>query len=147
MVGALAPKADILVYFAPNTDAGFLDAIINASHATPAPASISISWGQNEDAWTAQARTAFDQALADATALGVTVTAAAGDNGSTDGVTDGKDHADFSGLQPARTGVRRHTNLLRSPHQGVMAAAGWDPCTGLGNPDGTALLAAIKSGF
>lgn len=97
VVGALA---DILVYFAPNTDAGFLDAIINASHATPAPASISISWGQNEDAWTAQARTAFDQALADASALGVTVTAAAGDNGSADGATDGKDHADFPASSP-----------------------------------------------
>ncbi|UUL77357.1 S53 family peptidase [Pseudarthrobacter sp. Fe7] len=100
VVGALAPRADIPVYFAPNTDAGFLDAIINASHATPAPASISISWGQNEDEWTAQARTAFDQALADASALGVTVTAAAGDNGSADGATDGKDHADFPASSP-----------------------------------------------
>ncbi|WP_427135088.1 S53 family peptidase [Pseudarthrobacter sp. S9] len=100
VIGALAPKADILVYFAPNTDAGFLDAIINASHAAPAPAAISISWGQSEDAWTAQARTAFDQAFADAAVLGVTVTAAAGDNGSTDGVTDGKDHADFPASSP-----------------------------------------------
>lgn len=100
VVGALVPRADIAVYFAPNTDAGFLDAIINASHATPAPVSISISWGQNEDDWTAQARTAFDQALADASALGVTVTAAAGDNGSADGATDGKDHADFPASSP-----------------------------------------------
>ncbi|GAC1371822.1 MAG: S53 family peptidase [Pseudarthrobacter sp.] len=100
VVGALAPKANILVYFAPNTDAGFLDAIINASHAPTAPAAISISWGQSEDAWTAQARTAFDQALADASAMGVTVTAAAGDNGSADGATDGKDHADFPASSP-----------------------------------------------
>ncbi|MET3719136.1 MULTISPECIES: S53 family peptidase [unclassified Arthrobacter] len=274
VVGALAPKADILVYFAPNTDAGFLDAIINASHATPAPASISISWGQNEDAWTAQARTAFDQALADATALGVTVTAAAGDNGSADGATDGKDHADFPASSPhvlacggTRLDADPATGIIRSetvwndgPHsatgggysdtfpapawqsglpaharhhkpapkptpgghgRGVpdvsavadpqtgykvrvdgkdmviggtsavaplwaalialfaqttgrrfgqiqpllytrsagfrdvttgnngtyQASAGWDPCTGLGSPDGTALLAAIKSGL
>lgn len=100
VVGALAPKSDILVYFAPNTDAGFLDAIINASHASPAPTTISISWGQSEDDWTPQARTAFDQALADANALGVTVTAAAGDNGSADGATDGKDHADFPASSP-----------------------------------------------
>ncbi|GGH91021.1 hypothetical protein ACFFGR_19540 [Arthrobacter liuii] len=26
------------------------------------------------------------------------------------------------------------------------AAAGWDPCTGLGSPDGTALLHALASG-
>lgn len=100
VVGALAPGAEILVYFAPNTDAGFLDAMINASQASPPPASISISWGQNEDEWTAQARTAFDQAVADAAALGVTVTAAAGDNGSADAAQDGKDHADFPASSP-----------------------------------------------
>jgi kumamolisin len=100
VAGALAPKAEILVYFAPNTDAGFLDAIIDASHAHPAPTAISISWGQNEDLWTAQARTAIDQAMADAAALGVTVTAAAGDNGSRDGAADGRDHADFPASSP-----------------------------------------------
>jgi kumamolisin len=100
VVGALAPKATVNVYFAPNTDAGFLDALAQASHASPAPCAISISWGQSEDAWTAQARNAFDQALADAAALGVTVTAAAGDRGSTDGVGDGKDHADFPASSP-----------------------------------------------
>ncbi|MEF2977569.1 S53 family peptidase [Subtercola sp. YIM 133946] len=100
VVGALSPAATILVYFAPNTDAGFLDAVATAAHATPTPAAISISWGQSEDQWTAQARTAFDDALLDAAALGVTVTAAAGDNGSSDGATDGSDHADFPASSP-----------------------------------------------
>ena len=61
VAGALAPGASIVVYFAPNTDAGFLDALSQAAHATPTPAAISISWGQSEDDWTAQARNAFDQ--------------------------------------------------------------------------------------
>ncbi|MFQ4150264.1 S53 family peptidase [Arthrobacter sp. LAPM80] len=100
VAGALAPKAEIIVYFAPNTDAGFVDALSAAAHASPAPTAISISWGQSEDDWTQQALTAFDQALADAAALGVTVTAAAGDNGSPDGATDGKDHADFPASSP-----------------------------------------------
>ena len=121
VVGALAPRADIAVYFAPNTDAGFLDAVINASHATPAPASISISWGQNEDEWTAQARTAFDQALADASALGVTVTAAAGDNGSADGATDGKDHADFPASSPHALACGG-TRLDADPATGTIAS-------------------------
>lgn len=121
VVGALAPKASILVYFAPNTDAGFLDAIVNASHATPAPAAISISWGQSEDAWTAQARTAFDQALADAAALGVTVTAAAGDNGSADGATDGKDHADFPASSPHVLACGG-TRLQADPSTGTITA-------------------------
>jgi kumamolisin len=100
VIGALAPKAKILVYFAPNTDSGFVDAIADASHATPAPTAMSISWGQSEDQWTPQARTALDDALLDAAALGITVTVAAGDNGSSDGSTDGTKHADFPASSP-----------------------------------------------
>jgi kumamolisin len=98
--GALAPKAEIDVYFAPNTDQGFIDAITNAVHATTTPTAISISWGQSEDSWTAQSRTALDQACADAAALGVTICAAAGDGGSSDGQSDGKPHADFPASSP-----------------------------------------------
>ncbi len=100
VVGALAPGSDILVYFAPNTDAGFLDAVSEAAHSDPTPAAISISWGQSEDDWTAQARKAMDSAFADAAALGVTVTAAAGDDGSTDRATDNKAHCDFPASSP-----------------------------------------------
>lgn len=100
VIGALAPAADILVYFAPNTDAGFLDAVSDAAHATPAPIAISISWGQSEDEWTAQARTSLDEAMADAAALGVTVTAAAGDDGSTDRATDKAAHVDYPASSP-----------------------------------------------
>ncbi|WP_394939152.1 protease pro-enzyme activation domain-containing protein [Psychromicrobium sp. YIM B11713] len=100
VAGAMAPGAEILVYFAPNTDAGFVDAVSAAAHATPAPAAISISWGQSEDGWTAQARKAFDEALADAALLGITVTAAAGDDGSTDRAPDGKSHVDFPASSP-----------------------------------------------
>jgi kumamolisin len=100
IIGGLSPASKILVYFAPNTDAGFLDAVATASHAEPAPTSMSISWGQSEDQWTAQARTALDDALLDAATLGITVTAAAGDNGSSDGSTDGADHADFPASSP-----------------------------------------------
>ncbi|MCX7521478.1 S53 family peptidase [Microbacterium sp. STN6] len=89
VIGALAPASGIRVYFAPNTDAGFVDAVSEAAHATPAPAAISISWGQSEDEWTAQARTALDEAMADAGALGIVVCAAAGDNGSSDSPAQG----------------------------------------------------------
>lgn len=100
VIGALAPASQVLVYFAPNTDAGFVDAVADAAHASPTPTAISISWGQSEDQWTAQARTALDDALQDAAALGVTVTAAAGDNGSSDGSSDGANHADFPASSP-----------------------------------------------
>ena len=105
VAGGIAPAATQLVYFAPNTDDGFVDAITQAAHADPAPTAMTISWGQSEDQWSAQARTAMDDALADAALLGVTVTAAAGDNGSTDAQpgaaqSGGAQHADFPASSP-----------------------------------------------
>ncbi|HEY2315271.1 MAG TPA: S53 family peptidase [Streptosporangiaceae bacterium] len=100
VVGAVAPGAAQLVYFAPNTDQGFLDAVTTAVHAEPTPVAVSISWGGPESSWTAQSMTALDQAIADGVALGVTVTAAAGDNGSGDGASDGQPHADFPASSP-----------------------------------------------
>jgi kumamolisin len=100
VAGAIVPKTSIVVYFAPNTDAGFLDAVSTAAHAGPTPAAISISWGQSEDSWTGQARDAMDQAFADAAALGITVTAASGDNGSNDRVADAQAHVDFPAASP-----------------------------------------------
>jgi kumamolisin len=100
VAGALAPGAAISVYFAPNTDQGFVDAVTDAAHATTTPTVISISWGGPEDSWAAQSVQALDAACADAVALGVTVTVAAGDSGSTDGGTDGKQHCDFPASSP-----------------------------------------------
>jgi kumamolisin len=100
VAGAAAPGATQLVYFAPNSDQGFVDSVSDAAHASPAPVVISISWGQSEDSWTAQGRTALDDAIADACALGITVCVAAGDNGSSDGVSDGQPHVDFPASSP-----------------------------------------------
>jgi kumamolisin len=101
VVGAIAPSANIAVYFAPNTDQGFLDAITTAVHDTlRKPSVISISWGGPESTWTAQSLNSFNQAFEDATLLGVTVCCAAGDSGSSDGVTDGEAHVDFPASSP-----------------------------------------------
>ncbi|MGA8549892.1 MAG: S53 family peptidase, partial [Stellaceae bacterium] len=101
VVGAVAPQANIAVYFAPNTDAGFLDAVTTAIHdATNKPSVISISWGGPESSWTAQSLSAFDEAFQAAAAIGITVCVASGDNGSSDGATDGGDHVDFPASSP-----------------------------------------------
>jgi kumamolisin len=101
VAAAVAPKAKIAVYFAPNTDKGFLDAITMAIHDTTyKPSVISISWGGPESNWTAQAMNSYDQALQTAAALGVTVCCASGDSGSGDGVTDGMAHVDFPASSP-----------------------------------------------
>ena len=101
VAGAVAQGAHLAVYFAPNTDQGFLDAITTAVHDTARkPSVISISWGGPESSWTEQALTAMDSACQAAAALGITVTVACGDNGATDGVNDGANHVDFPASSP-----------------------------------------------
>jgi kumamolisin len=101
VAGSVAPGAKIVVYFAPNTDAGFLNAITTAVHdKTNKPSIISISWGGPESAWTSQAMTSMDEAFQAAAALGVTVCVASGDDGSTDAVGDGLNHAEFPASSP-----------------------------------------------
>ena len=101
VAGSIAPGAAIAVYFTTNTDQGFLDAITTAIHDTTHKVTVvSISWGGAESTWTSQAMTSFDQAFQDAQALGITICVAAGDNGSSDGVSDGKAHVDFPASSP-----------------------------------------------
>jgi kumamolisin len=101
VAASVAPGANIVVYFAPNTDQGFIDAIASAVHdLTNKPSVISISWGGPESTWTAQSLTALDAACQSAAALGITITVASGDSGSTDGVTDGANHVDFPASSP-----------------------------------------------
>ena len=103
--GSIAPGATIAVYFAPNTDQGFIDAVTSAVHdTTRTPSVISISWGSAESTWTVQAMNQMEQAFISAAAMGVTVTVAAGDNGSSDGVTDGLQHVDFPASAPHALG-------------------------------------------
>jgi kumamolisin len=83
---AVATGAKVAVYFAPNTDQGFIDAVSTAVHdAVNKPGVVSISWGGPESSWTGQASAALDAACQAAAVLGVTITVAAGDNGSSDG--------------------------------------------------------------
>lgn len=101
VAGAIAPGTKIVAYFAENTDAGFLNAITTAVHdSTNNPSVISISWGGPESSWTQQAMTSMDEAFQAAAAMGVTICIAAGDDGSTDGVTDGLNHVDFPASSP-----------------------------------------------
>ncbi len=101
VAGAVAPAAKIVVYFAPNTDAGFLDAINQAvGDKQNNPSVISISWGGPESTYTAQSLQSYNSALQSAAAVGVGVCVAAGDNGSTDGVSDGLQHVDFPASSP-----------------------------------------------
>ncbi|HEY0274098.1 MAG TPA: S53 family peptidase [Chitinophaga sp.] len=101
VAGAIAPGATLVVYFAPNSDKGFLDAITQAIHDdTYQPSVISISWGAAEVNWTQQSLQGFNQAFQEAATLGVSICVAAGDTGSNDSVNDGNAHADFPASSP-----------------------------------------------
>jgi kumamolisin len=125
VAGAIAPAAKIVVYFAPNTDAGFLDAVTQAAHATPTPTAMSISWGQSEDQWSPQAREAMDAAFADAALLGVTVLAAAGDSGSSDDQAQGSPHCDFPASSPHVLGCGG-TSLHVGPSGTIASETVWN---------------------
>src|SRR5882724_3251134 len=96
VVGGMAPGAEIHCYMAPNTDAGFLGAIQQA--VSDKMTAISISWGAPENQWSASAIAAFNGVFQAAQAAGITVTAAAGDNGSGDG--EPGQHVDFPASSP-----------------------------------------------
>lgn len=101
IAGAVAPGVKMAVYFAPNTSRGFQDALSTAIHdQLNKPCVISISWGGPENGWTTQSMQNFDQVAQEAAMLGITITVAAGDNGSSDGVNDGRNHADFPASSP-----------------------------------------------
>ncbi|MGC2511286.1 MAG: protease pro-enzyme activation domain-containing protein, partial [Acidobacteriaceae bacterium] len=71
VAASVATAAKIAVYFTPNTDQGFIDALTTAIHdTTNHPSVISISWGGPESSWTQQAMTSLDDACQSAAALG-----------------------------------------------------------------------------
>jgi kumamolisin len=135
VVGSIVPQATIAVYFAPNTDAGFLDAVTTAIHdTTNKPSVISISWGSAESTWTSQAMTAMDDAFQAAATLGLTVCVASGDNGSSDGVTDGSDHVDFPASSPFALGCGGTS--LKATASAISGEVVWNDGTGGGASGG-----------
>ncbi len=94
--GAIAPQANIVVYQAPNTDYGFVDAFYQAASDNMA-GSISASWGESETAIQASVASgqespayaeAFNQAFLESAAQGQSVFVASGDQGAYDPTGD-----------------------------------------------------------
>jgi kumamolisin len=103
IAASLAPGAKIIVYFAPFTEQGWVDVVNAAIHDTQnRPSVLSISWGYTEgqDIWTSQAIQTVNQAFQAAALQGITIIAAAGDDGSRDQLNDGRAHVDFPASSP-----------------------------------------------
>ena len=101
---AIVPAAEQIMCIGPNSVTGFANALLAIAKHKSKPKKISISWGAREDGeWTNDDRDLFDQALQTCVAMGITVFCAAGDDGSTDGASDGKSHCDYPGSSPWNT--------------------------------------------
>jgi kumamolisin len=125
VLGSIAPGANLAAYFSTNTDAGFLDAVTTAIHDSEnSPSVISISWGSPESEWTGQAMQAMEEAFTDAASLGITVCVASGDNGSSDGLSDGLAHVDFPASAPHALGCGG--TRLESTGQQITSETVWN---------------------
>ncbi|KAA2261351.1 peptidase S8 [Solihabitans fulvus] len=105
---AIAPKANVAVYEAPNTDAGEVD-MWNALVSDNVPV-ISSSWGQCELDKSSSSMTAVDNVAKQAAAQGQTFLSAAGDSGAYDcernqDANSTKLAVDFPGSDPYVTSV------------------------------------------
>ena len=87
LAGALAPGAQLVVYFAPNNDRGIFHAFQAAlNDPNRQPSVISCSWGSAEDGWSDHfVKTVLERVFQDALLKGVTICFSSGDDG--DGAT------------------------------------------------------------
>ena len=112
-VRGTAPRADLDLWWAPNTDTGwvdFLNALLDAPDARR-PSIVSISWGMPEDGFATSRR--YDQTrqlFLSCALLGITFVCASGDAGAgdilpEDAAFDGQRHVDFPSVVPEVTAV------------------------------------------
>jgi kumamolisin len=133
IVAALCPAAAISVYFAHFTQKGWIDLLNSATTAQPVPVALSVSWGLAEDAtdWSGSAVQEINQRLQAAAMVGMTVCAAAGDDGSGDQMQDGHAHVNFPASSPFVLAVGG-TMLDGTPPGEVV----WWEAPGYRTPDG-----------
>ncbi len=107
VIGAVAPEAKQQLIFAPNSEQGFVDAITRATFPEEGEiqnTAISISWGAPEVSWSDQAKQNLNLAFKKAALKGISVFAAAGDDGAKNRSPDGRFNADYPSSDPFVTG-------------------------------------------
>lgn len=128
ILGAVAPQADIYVYFAPGAGAAdFLKAVKQAVHSKEFNHSIiSISWGMSEHLIDPATLEAFEQTFREAAAKGITIIAAAGDYGSCNSPQniDGRAHVDYPASSPYVLGCGG--TALMSVNNKITAQTTWN---------------------
>jgi kumamolisin len=128
VVGSVAPRAKIFMYFTEFTEQGWIDALHQAITDDNDIDVISISYGNPEDdpegAWTAAGVKQVNLAFEPAAARGITICCAAGDDGSADQVSKGA-HTDFPASSPYVLAVGG-TKLVASSATAIASEVVWN---------------------
>jgi len=125
VVAAICPKAAIRIYVSQFTEKGWvanLDAALQDKIA-PTVISISYSFPEGIKPWTQQAVDQVNDSLKELANAGITVCVSSGDDGSSDGETDGMAHVGFPSTSPyvlsvGGTSLNRHTGAEVVWHEG-----------------------------
>jgi len=147
VVAGVCPESTIVLYFADWSEQGWITALDAVTQdKTNDPGVVSASWGYAEDAdiWTQQAMTQVNESLKDAAYLGITVCIAAGDDGSSDAVSDGHAHTDFPSSSPYVLSVGGTTILERNAVGGDIS---WKEGDGLRADNGGSTGGGVSAVF
>lgn len=140
VIGGAAPGAKQVVYFAPLTALGFVEAIHTAVHDRDnRPSVISASWDLSEGFWAAAPIyiTLMEEALAEAAMLGITVVCSAGDYGTPTTLHTGTAWVDYPASSPHVLGVGGTTLTVRDGK--VASEITWNTSLNLGQTTGGGL--------
>lgn len=132
VVGAIAPRARIRVYFASGEPSSFARAIARAT--ADGVAVMSISWGAAESNWNDEDFKNVNVALEAAARQHITVVVSSGDNGVSDGIADGRRHVDFPASSPWVLSVGGTSLKSKAGH--IVSETVWRSADGFGATGG-----------
>jgi kumamolisin len=145
VAGALAPKANIAVYFSTFDEKGLIDAISAVvADKTNDPTVVSISWGwdenqpfQNSILWTPAAIDHIGESFLAAAQLGITVCVSTGDDGSEAQMQDGRAHVNYPATDPSVLAVGGTTlHKTASAKPAIASEVVWNDGPGNGTGGG-----------
>jgi kumamolisin len=101
VIATVAPGVNIVVYFAPNTDDGWINAFKTIVFDTVNnPSVFSLSWGGTESDWTQQSIDALHEIFQEASSMSRTIFVSSGDDGTDDGKKEKKAYVEYPASDP-----------------------------------------------
>jgi kumamolisin len=105
IIGSIAPSATIVVYWGSNDNSGYINAVGYAVHdSVNNPSVLSTSWGWAEESWGPMGMISMNSYFVEAVQHVISVFAASGDRGWSDGLLDNFWHVDYPASDENVTG-------------------------------------------